>query len=114
MDTDKRKHLRFNPQGLSANITIEPPLPDDEIILQGTVVDMSYSGIKIKLSAAMPENIPESNIRIDMKMPESGIPITIRGSIKHWNEQSECGLHYSVDHPENEVDDLMFECIKCA
>ncbi len=114
MDTDKRKHLRFNPQGLSANITIDPPAPADEIMLQGTVVDMSYSGIKIKLSAAMPENIPQSKIRIDMKMPESGIPITIRGVIKHWNDESVYGLHYSAEHSENKVDDLMFECVKCA
>jgi len=62
----------------------------------------------------MPVNIPESKIRIDMEMPESDIPITIRGVIKHWNEQSEYGLHYSYEYPENEVDDLMFECIKRA
>ncbi len=114
MDTDKRKHLRFNPQGLSAKITIVPLEPADEITLQGTVVDMSYSGIKIKLSAAIPENISQSKIRIDMKMPGSGIPITIRGVIKHWNDDSVFGLHYSHEHPENEVDDLMFECIKYA
>ncbi len=75
---------------------------------------MSYSGIKIKLPAAMSENIPQSKSRIDIKIQGSGIPITIRGVIKHWKDDSVFGLHYSHEHPENEVGDLMFECIKCA
>ncbi len=114
MSVNNRKHPRFNPHGLTANITIDPPPPDKEIILQGTVIDMSYTGIKIKLSSAMPADIPESEIKINLTMPESGIPITIHGIIKHLNEQAECGLHYSKKHPEHEIDELMFECIKCA
>ena len=114
MDTDKRRHPRFSPNGLVASITIEPPPPDDEIILEGTVVDMSYTGIKIKLKTPIREDMPVSEILIKLIMPESGVPVSIHGFIKHLNAESECGLQYSENHPEHEVDDLMFECIKMA
>ena len=114
MVINNRKHARFNPQGLTANITLVPAPLDEEITLQGTVIDMSYSGIKIKLRSAMPSDIVESKIKINLTIPETGIPITIQGIIKHLNEQSECGLYYAENNPEHEVDELMFECIKCA
>ncbi len=114
MDTDKRRHPRFSPNGLTANITILPPPPDQKIILKGTIVDMSYTGIKIKLNTAIKNKLPESEITITLTMPESGVPITIRGIIKHINTDSECGLQYSEKHSEHEMDDLMFECIKIA
>ncbi|MCF6252904.1 MAG: PilZ domain-containing protein [Methylococcaceae bacterium] len=114
MDTDKRRHPRFSPKGLTANITIFPPPPDQKIILKGTIVDMSYTGIKIKLNTAIKNKLPESEITITLTMPESGVPITIRGIIKHINTDSECGLQYSEKYSEHEVDDLMFECIKIA
>ena len=114
MNSDNRKHPRFTPRGLIASITIDPPPPDKEITLEGTIIDMSYTGIKIKLTSAMPADVPDSEIKINLITPESGIPITIHGMIKHLNDQSECGVHYSKKHPEHEVDDLMFECIKSA
>ena len=114
MDNDNRKHPRFKPNGLVANIIIEPPPPADEIILEGTVVDMSYTGIKIKLKTPIREDMPESEILIRLIMPESGVPVSIHGIIKHLNAESECGLQYSENHLEHDVDDLMFECIKLA
>ena len=114
MDTESRKHPRFSPNGLVAIITIDPPPPADEIILEGAVVDMSYTGIKIKLDKPISHDILESEIRIELTMPESGIPVTIHGIIKHLNAGEEYGLQYSEKHPEHEVDDLMFECIKVA
>ncbi len=113
MEAEKRRHPRFNPKGITASICIIPPSPDEEVSLQGTIVDMSYSGVKIKLSSAMPEDLPKSKIRIDLTLPESGIPFTINGVIKHISEPSECGFHYSEHHSEDEVDELMFECVKC-
>ena len=110
--TENRKHPRFNPQGLMANITIAPPPPDEQIMLEGSVIDMSYTGIRIKLSEMMPKDIPESKIKIHLILPDSGIPFTIQGVIKYMNDNSECGMNYSQDHPEHEIDDFMFECIK--
>ena len=114
MDKDKRKHPRFSPNGLAANITIAPPPPKKELILEGTIIDMSYTGIKIKLNTAITTDLSESEIKINLTMPESGVPVSIHGIIKHLNNESECGLHYSEQHAEDEVDDLMFECIKIA
>ena len=114
MDSENRKHPRFSPNGLAANITIDPPPPDEEIIVDGTIIDMSYTGIKIKLNTPINGDVPVSEIRINLTMPESGVPVTIHGIIKHLNGESECGMEYSMNHPEHKVDDLMFECIKIA
>ena len=114
MGTDNRRHPRFSPNGLVANITIEPPPPADEIILEGIVVDMSYTGIKIKLNTPISNDIPVSEILIKLTLPASGVQVSIHGIIKHLNAGLECGLQYSEKYPEHEVDDLMFECIKVA
>jgi hypothetical protein len=114
MDTDKRIHPRFNPNGLTAKINIAHPSPEKEITIEGTIIDMSYTGIKIKLHSAISADIPESAIRIHFTLPESGVPVSIHGIIKHVNDDAECGLQYSKQHPEHDIDDLMFECIKIA
>ncbi|MDO7083291.1 PilZ domain-containing protein [Pseudocolwellia sp. AS88] len=112
MNADKRKHERIKPQSLTANITIFAPSNDSEIHLEGLVLDMSTAGIKIKLFSAMPENIPKSKIRINLLMPKSGLPLTIKGVIKRLDNNSECGIQYYKDNPNKEIDNLLFECIK--
>ena len=114
MSKESRRHVRFNPKGLKATITICQPLINEDLHLQGDVIDMSYSGIKIKLLSAMPSDLPESKIIIVVTMPKSGISITIKGSIRHFNEEAEYGMHYSEDQNEHAVDDFMFECIKTS
>jgi len=112
MNLDHRKHPRFCPDGLIAQITIVPPPPENQIKLEGRVLDMSYSGIKIKLDKALGRSFPVSDILISLVMPSSGVPVSIRGMIKHTDKQSECGLQYTDQFSENSIDDLMFECIK--
>jgi hypothetical protein len=109
---ENRKHVRFEPKGLLAIITISPPYPHEKILLQGLVVDMSCSGIRIKLFTAMPADIPESKVEIHLNVPESAFPIAIKGVIRHVNLDSEWGLKFAENHPKQEVDDLLFECIK--
>jgi hypothetical protein len=112
METEKRIHPRFCPNGLNATITLVPPAPNKELILEGTIIDMSYSGIKIKLKSPINSDLSESEIKINFIIPESGLPVSIHGVIKHLNDHSECGLQYSAQHTENKIDDVMFECIK--
>lgn len=114
MEHEKRRHSRFNPKGLVANITIIPPPPLEEMLIAGTIVDMSYTGIKIKLENPVEKNISGSEIKIIFTMPDSGIPVAIHGMIRHLNNDFELGLQYSKDHPEHKIDGLMFECIKSS
>jgi len=109
---DKREYPRYTSSDLSAVITISPPPPDELISLKGTVLDMSQNGIKIKLHSAMPANIPTSKILINIVMPKSGIPVKIRGFIRHISDESEYGINYHKDHKEDELKNLLFECIK--
>ncbi len=112
MEFEKRRHPRFSPIGLTATIDLSPVSSDEEIHLQGTVIDLSYSGIKIKLFSEMPEELPKSKIKIYLTIPDTGIQVTINGMVKHVNNKSEYGLKYSEQNAEQEVDALMFECIK--
>lgn len=112
MTTDKRKHPRFNLKGVHADVIISNPVSENSIYLEGNMVDMSYSGIRIRLLSEMPQNLPDSNVKIVLTLPSSGICCTIKGSIRHINADSEVGLHYSDYHKENEVDAFMFECVK--
>lgn len=114
MNTENRKQPRFCPKNLIASISINPPPPSEKITAEGTVVDMSHTGIKIKLTTPLNIDAQESTVLISLTLPESGVPVTIRGVIKHLTNESEYGLQYLEQHLEHEADDLMFECIKAA
>lgn len=114
MEADKRNHRRFNPEGVLAHIIIDPPPPDEEIVIDGQVVDMSYSGIRIKLNQPLRLCVEEAELRISIMLPESGVPLSIHGTIKHIQDRHQCGLQYAEKHTEDELDHMMFECIKYA
>jgi len=110
---ENRFRKRFHPEGLAAHIIINPQL-GVEISIEGQVVDMSYGGIKIKLKEPFAHAVEEAELSIKMILPESGVPVSIRGRIKHIVNREEYGLKYSERHTEFELDDLMFECVKLA
>lgn len=114
MEADQRIHKRFNPEGLTAHIIIEPPPPDAEIVINGVVVDMSYKGIKIKLAEPLNPEVDHAELRISIILPESGVSVSIHGMIKHIQEKHECGVQYADQHSEEQLDNLMFECVKYA
>ncbi len=109
MNAEKRSHQRIEPKNLSAHITIKRP-PNQEIVTDGTVIDISYSGIKIQLNTPMLAKTHDK-ITIDITLPQSGIPINIHGVVKHRLPDAQCGIYFGDLHPEEYVDDLMFECV---
>ncbi len=112
--TDNRAHPRFNPNGLPVSISFDPPPPDEKFRVDGMVLNMSYTGIKIKLNSPLNIDIPECTLLINLSLPGSGVPVTIKGVIKHLSNDSMFGIEYTEKNLENEVDDLMFECIKLS
>lgn len=110
MEQDKRQHPRYKAHGIQASITIEHP-PQSPLCTNGDVIDISCTGIKIKLSKLLSEII-NGKIKILFVLPESGIPLTITGIIKHQKSPSECGLQYENSLSDEMFNDLMFECIK--
>jgi hypothetical protein len=114
VEEEKRSRKRFNPEGLTAHIIIDPPPPDSEIVIDGEVVDMSYTGIKIKLNKPLSSIVEQGEIRISIVLPQSGVSLSIHGMIRHIKDGCECGLQYAERHTEDEMDDLMFECIRYA
>jgi PilZ domain len=113
VQTENRETKRFYPQGLTAHIIITPPLAA-EVVINGLVVDMSYGGIKIRLEQPLAQIIEQAELKITLILPESGVPMSIRGTIRHVHNQSECGLQFDDRHTEFEMDDMLFECVKLA
>ncbi|MDD5579228.1 MAG: PilZ domain-containing protein [Methylobacter sp.] len=112
MKTEKRGYPRFNPQGLKATITLDH-LPDDQLRMKGEVIDISYTGIKIKLDKPISAGL-DGRIKIQLILPDSGIPLTISGIIKHQHLPAEYGLHYINTSPIDVLDDFILECVKTA
>jgi len=110
---ENRDRKRFCPEGVTACIVINFE-QGNEIQMDGEVVDMSYGGIKIKLRHPFSHLVEEAAINIRIVLPESKVPVSIHGKIKHLGSADQCGLQYASQHSESELDDLMFECVKYA
>lgn len=112
MTIEKRNHKRIKPKnGLQAGLAFSSSTQDkrQEISLDGDILDISYSGIRVKLKHPLTQDL-SGNVKITMILPESGTPFSVHGILKHQQNENICGLHY-VDHVDGSIDDLMFECI---
>jgi len=108
MTSEKRIHKRIKPKGLQAGLVFSSE--HQEIALDAEILDISYSGIRVKLKQPIATDM-SGNIRINMVLPESNTPFCVHGILKHQTTDDECGLHY-VDHIHGSIDDLMFECVE--
>jgi PilZ domain-containing protein len=112
MQNEKRKHPRLTLGKSTAHITLQP-FDHDAIELKGQVLDLSYSGIRISLETPLPK-ASDGKVKIVITLPESKIPITIHGIIKHRSPDSKYGLEYANDISEDQLDLMLFECIKLS
>jgi len=109
MKTERRRHRREKPQNIQANIfALHPTEP--EIPLSGEILDISRTGIRIKLSKPLGKDVND-NLKITMVLPDSGIPFTVHGTLKHLHSDTEYGVHVT-HHVDGSIDDLLFECVK--
>lgn len=109
MKPERRNHHRVKPKNVQADVfSIHPSEP--EISLSGEILDISRTGIRIKLSEPLGKSIND-NLKITMTLPESGAPFTVHGTLKHLHSETEYGLHYT-HHVDGSVDDMLFECVK--
>lgn len=109
MTVEKRSHRRIKPQGLQAGLAFASKQSPQEVSLEADIIDISYSGIRVKLKHPLSHAIA-GNVKITMLLPESKTPFSVHGILKHLQNEHICGLHY-VDHVDGSIDDLMFECI---
>ncbi|MEQ1528815.1 MAG: PilZ domain-containing protein [Methylococcales bacterium] len=111
MNSERRKYPRFNLTGVVATLTLNHPSLA-QLRVNGEVMDMSHSGIKIHLDTPIFEKLDGRQIIIELVLPESGIPLTIRGVIKHQLSSSEYGLYYESLSDQDGLDKFIFECTK--
>ena len=86
MEKDSRRHPRFKPKGMHASI-------------------------KIKLSTPLSE-IMNGKVKILLVLPDTGIPMSITGIIKHHISPAECSLQYAEPLADDVFNDFIFECVK--
>ncbi|WP_026377460.1 PilZ domain-containing protein [Aestuariibacter salexigens] len=112
MNTEQRNHHRFSPKGVHALIDFSHPQQSEHIYLEGYMLDMSYSGIRIKLLDALPNSLRDGHVHITLTLPMSKMQCVIKGDIKHINSTTEMGVGYAPFHCESEMDAFIFECVK--
>ncbi|MGR9045780.1 MAG: PilZ domain-containing protein [Gammaproteobacteria bacterium] len=111
MQQEKRRHPRLVLNSdLKAHITISRPF-GDTVEGSGRIIDLSYSGIKIRLDTPLPEAI-SGVVKIIIILPESKIPLSIQGEIKRISPSSDYGLQYTGNPSEQALEQLLFECVK--
>lgn len=109
---EKRQHPRVKIQELHAEICVSAADPFQRCILQGSVLDMSNTGIKIKLLTAMPKIPAHSNISIVLTNVNLSTPLKIKGMLRHVSADNECGIAFSSQTSTLEVDEFVFECVR--
>jgi PilZ domain len=109
MQAERRQSERICPAGLKASIYLEPS--HEPSYMEGEVVDISYTGIKIRLNTPTANDLA-GKIKIQVFLPGTGIPLSITGMLKHQSEQNELGMHYLQGPNGRDMDRFMFECTK--
>ena len=109
---EKRQHSRILVQDLHAEICVTESGTSQQSILQGSVVDMSNSGIKIKLLSPMPHTSPMSKISILLTNSNLSNPMTIKGMVRHISVNNECGVAFSNEVGNADIDEFLFECVR--
>lgn len=108
-ESDRRQSPRYCPAGLRAVISLESN--QHLMDLTGDVLDISQTGIKIRLDTPTAANM-EGKIRILLRLPESGIPLSISGILKHQAKATDLGLQYVDNQNWVDLDKFIFECTK--
>ncbi len=111
MKPERRNHNRVNPKDMSAEI-LSIPYSESETSLTGKILDISRTGIRIKLNKTLGKSINDK-LKITMLLPESGTPVTVHGVLKHLHSDKEYGVHYT-HHIDGSIDDMLFECVKLS
>jgi PilZ domain len=108
---ERRQSPRHNPVGIRATISLDSTA--HPMSLEGEVVDISQSGLKIRLDTPCAADL-SGKIKIQLTLPNSGIPLTISGVLKHKSPANELGLQYVDNEKAVEMDNFMIEVIKLA
>ncbi len=86
MKSERRSHNRVKPDNIRAEISHHQS-SEHEIDLIAEIINISRSGIRIKLSKPLNPTIHD-HLKITMVLPESGVPFTVHGILKHKHSDS--------------------------
>lgn len=106
---ERRQSPRITPKGLKASIYLEPW--HEPAFMEGDVLDISHTGIKIRLKTPTAAGM-DGKIKIQLFLPETRIPLSITGILKHQANPTDVGLHYINSPNVLEMDKFIFQCIK--
>ena len=114
MKKDRRSQVRVNPEGLQANLqSANSHPPAQEMSLNAQIIDISRTGIRIKLNEPLDKNA-QNKVKISLHLPDSGTPFSVNCILKNHHSDMEYGLHYlDINYQAlKSIDDMLFECVK--
>lgn len=109
---EKRRYPRYKTTKLKALIILSPTADDVELQIEGEVLDMSMSGLKIKLHAPLPVDLGEARIKILLSSAHSKVPMQISGMIRYQSLSTQYGLQFAADNAPQAINDFLFECAR--
>ncbi len=82
------------------------------MLLTGKILDISYRGLRIRLNHPPATNLDNCQIKIVFELPQSGVKLNISGKLCHCQQNIHLGLQFTGPLPEQQLDALLFECVK--
>jgi hypothetical protein len=112
MKKERRSQQRVTPKDLQANLQSSESSAQ-KISLNAEIMDISRTGIRIKLNEPLDKNT-ESKVIISMHLPDSGTPFSVNCILKNQHSQMEYGLRYADESHKTKrsIDDMLFECVE--
>lgn len=111
---EKRQSPRFKTTKLKALITLLISPDSAPVEIEGDVLDMSMTGLKIKLHTALPSNLGQAKIKISLTSAHSTIPIHINGVIRYQSLTTQYGLQFAAENTTQAINNLLFECARVS
>ncbi len=111
MKKERGSQNRVIPKGLRVNIH-QIDIPAQEVTLNAEIMDISRTGIRIRLNK--PLNKVLNKVKISIHLPDSGTPFSVNCIIKNQHSDKEYDLCYLDEnhHTQKSIDDMLFQCVK--
>ena len=109
---EKRQYPRYKTTKLKALVSLFISPHTVSVEIEGDVLDVSMTGVKIKLYGELPANLGEARVKISLSSAHSKVPMQINGMIRYKSLTTQYGLQFAADNAPQAINDFLFECAR--
>ena len=109
---EKRQYPRYKTTKLKALVSLFISPHSAPVQIEGDVLDVSMTGVKIKLHSELPANLGEAKVKISLSSLHSKVPMQINGMIRYKSLTTQFGLQFAADNAPQDISDFLFECAR--